>query len=286
MNPTKQISRRRMLGSSGAALATLGLVGIPGFGEVRAQASEKEGLMSENEAASKPTIVFSHGAFADSSGWNDIISTLFALGYPVVATSNPLRGVKCDSDYTAATLKRIEGPIVLVGHSYGGMVISGAASNNDQVKDLVFVAAFAPDIGESAADLSGKFPGSTLGPTLAPPVPLPDGSNDLYIQPDKFHVQFCADLPESQATRMGASQRPITELGLNEKASGASWKNIPSWFVWGDLDKNIPAAAHRFMAERAKAHETLEIKGASHVPFVSHANTVASLILRAAESVT
>jgi pimeloyl-ACP methyl ester carboxylesterase len=241
--------------------------------------------LCQKQTVSKPTIVFSHGAFADSSGWNDIISTLFALGYPVVATSNPLRGVTSDSDYTAATIKAIEGPIVLVGHSYGGMVINGAANGNEQVKALVFVSAFAPEPGESAADLSGKFPGGTLGPTLAPPVPLPDGSNDLYIQPDKFHAQFCADLPESQAARMGASQRPATELALNEKSQRIGVEDTPIVVCLGRMDKNIPAAAHQFMAERANAREALEIKGASHVAFISHADTVAALILRAATSV-
>lgn len=281
---TKHISRRRMLQSSGATMAAFGLVGSAGFGSLfDVQVNERTTPMEDNKASGKPTIVFSHGAFADSSGWNDIMSTLFALGYPVVATSNPLRGVTYDSDYTAATIKGIKGAIVLVGHSYGGMVINGVASGNKQVKALVFVSAFAPDAGESAADLSGKFPGGTLGPTLAPPVPLPDGSNDLYIQPDKFHAQFCADLPEPQAARMAAAQRPATELALNEKASNAAWKNIPSWFVWGELDKNIPAQVHRFMAERAKAREALEIKGASHVAFISSADTVAGLILRAAK---
>ncbi|MBC8161109.1 MAG: alpha/beta hydrolase [Roseiflexaceae bacterium] len=239
--------------------------------------------MTENSVSDKPTIVFSHGAFADSSGWNDIISTLRALGYPVFATSNPLRGVKYDIDYTAATIRNIRGPIVLVGHSYGGMVINGVASSNKQVQALVFVSAFAPEAGESAADLSGKFPGGTLGPALAPPVPLPDGSNDLYIQPEKFRAQFCADVPEPQAARMGASQRPCTELALNEKASGSAWKNIPSWFVWGELDKNIPAAAHRFMAERANAREALEIKGGSHVVLIANADAVAEVILHAAK---
>lgn len=238
--------------------------------------------MNDDRGSNKPTIIFSHGAFADSSGWGDIISTLRALGYPVLATSNPLRGVTYDSAYTAATIKSVKGPIVLVGHSYGGMVINGAAEGDKRVKAMVFVAAFAPQAGESAADLSGQFPESTLGPALAPPVPLPDGGNDLYIEPEKFHDQFCADLPEPQAANMAATQRPCTELALNEKAGGAAWKNIPTWFVWGELDKNIPAAAHRFMAERAGAREGLEIAGGSHVVFISHADTVAAMILRAA----
>jgi pimeloyl-ACP methyl ester carboxylesterase len=265
-------------------LAAFGLVGLAGFGSQRdLETNERETLMTENAASNKPTIVFSHGAFADSSGWNDIISTLRALGYPVFATSNPLRGVKYDTDYTAATIRGIRGPIVLVGHSYGGMVINGVASGNKQVKALVFVSAFAPEAGESAADLSGKFPGGTLGPTLAPPVPLPDGSNDLYIQEALFRAQFCADVPEPQAARMAASQRPCTELALNEKASGAVWKSIPSWFVWGELDKNIPAASHRFMAERANAREALEIKGGSHVVLIANADAVAQVILHAAK---
>ena len=281
-----RISRRRMLQSSGAALAAFGLVGPAGFGSLLTlEANERETIMTENAASGKPTIVFSHGAFADSSGWGDIISTLRALDYPVLATSNPLRGVKYDSDYTAATIKSIKGPIVLVGHSYGGQTINGAANGNKQVKALVFVSAFAPEVGESAADLAGKFPGSTLGPTLTPPVALPDGSNDLYIEFDKFRAQFCADIPEPAAARMAATQRPITEAAFNEKASNAAWKNIPSWFVWGELDKNIPAASHRFMAERAKAREGLEIKGGSHVVFIANADTVADVILRAAKSV-
>jgi pimeloyl-ACP methyl ester carboxylesterase len=272
------------------ALATLGLIGTGGIGGIggidvlrSAQASAKGLVMPEDKESTKPTIVFVHGAFADSSGWNGIVNTLFALGYPVVAPSNPLRGVKSDVDYTVSTLKSIKGPIVLVGHSYGGMVINGAALGNKQVKSLVFIAGFAPELGESAADLSGKFPGGTLGPTLTPPVPLGDGTNDLYIQQDKYHVQFCADLPEQQAAFMAATQRPATDLALNEKAaSAAAWKSIPSWFVWGELDKNIPAAAHRFMAERANAREAIEVKGASHVVFMSYADTVAGLIVRAA----
>jgi len=287
MNTTGRISRRRMLQGSGTVLAGLGLMGTVGYGNSGAvQANEKETVMTGDKASDKPTIVLVHGAFADSSGWNDIVSTLFALGYPVLAPSNPLRGVKSDVDYTINTLKSIKGPIVLVGHSYGGMVINGAASGNNQVKSLVFIAGFAPEAGESAADLSGKFPGSTLGPTLAPPIPLGNETNDLYIQQDKYRLQFCADLPEPQAAFMAASQRPATDLALNEKATGApAWKTIPSWFVWGDLDKNIPAASHRFMAERAKAREAVEVKGASHVVFMSYADTVADLILRAAKNV-
>lgn len=238
--------------------------------------------MTENTTATRPTIVLVHGAFADSSSWADVISTLLTLDYPVVAAANPLRGVTSDSAYIASTLKSITGPIVLVGHSYGGSVISSAASGNAQVKALVYVAGFAPEAGESAADLSGRFPGGTLGPTLAAPVPLGDGTSDLYIEQSKFHAQFCADVPEPQARQMAAFQRPCTDLALSEGGGTPAWKTIPSWFVFGELDKNIPAAVHRFMAERAKARETVEVKGASHVVGITYADTVAAVILRAA----
>ena len=232
----------------------------------------------------KPTIVLVHGAFADSSSWNDIISTLLAHNYPVVAASNPLRGLKNDAAELTSLLTSIEGPVVLVGHSYGGMLISNAAHGNGQIQALVFVAAFAPDEGETAAQLASRFPGSTLGETLTP-VALADGGTDLYIQQERFHAQFAADLPESQAHLMAASQRPITELALNEPSDAPTWKTVPSWFIWGDGDQNIPPAALRWMAERAGGRELVEVAGASHALAVSRAELVADLILQAAQAV-
>ena len=232
----------------------------------------------------KPTIVLVHGAFADSSSWNDVINTLLAHNYPVVAASNPLRGLKTDAAELASLLTSIEEPVVLVGHSYGGMLISNAAHGNGQIQALVFVAAFVPDEGETAAQLASHFPGSTLGETLMP-VALGDGGTDLYIQQERFHAQFAADLPESQARLMAASQRPITELALNEPSGAPTWKTIPSWFIWGDSDQNIPPAALRWMAERAGGRELVEVAGASHALAVSRAELVADLILRAAHVV-
>lgn len=237
-----------------------------------------------SDTTTTPTIVLVHGAFADASSWNEVISTLLARGYPVIAAANPLRGVASDAANLASTLTAISGPIVLVGHSYGGMVISAAAGSNAQVSALVFVAAFAPEHGESAAELAGRFPGSTLGETLAP-VALPDGANDLYIRQDTFRAQFCDDVPEPQARRMAAAQRPIADRALNEPASAAAWQTIPSWFIWGDGDKNIPPAALRWMAERAGGRESIEVAGASHALGVSSADTVAQLVLRAAAAV-
>ncbi|MBW4421137.1 MAG: alpha/beta hydrolase [Myxacorys californica WJT36-NPBG1] len=251
----------------------VGTVMLTSLGGMRNPASAEDG---------KPTIVLVHGAFAESSSWNSVLTKLIAKGYPTIAVANPLRGVKSDAGYVASVLKGIEGPIVLVGHSYGGSVITNAVNGNKSVKALVYVAGFAPEVGETAAELSGRHPGSTLGPTLAPPVALPDGGKDLYIQQNKFHAQFAADVPASDAKLMASTQRPITEGALNEASSAPAWKSIPSWFIYGDRDLNIPAAVHSFMAKRANSRETLAVDGASHVVMVSHPNAVAEVIEHAA----
>ena len=225
----------------------------------------------------KPTIVFVHGAFAESSSWSGVIAGLKAEGYPMIAIANPLRGVQYDADYLLDLLHTIEGPIVLVGHSYGGMVISNAVDGASNVIALVFVGAFAPEPGESPAVLSGRFPGGTLGDTLNP-VLLADGNKDLYIQQDKYWRQFVADAPEEQASVMAVTQRPIAEVGLTGGANGAAWKEVPSWFIYGELDKNIPAAVHRFMAERANARDIIEVEGGAHALTVMNAVAVANVI--------
>lgn len=239
---------------------------------------------AEVGAPSKPTIVLVHGAFAESSSWNKVTTQLLAHGYPVVAAANPLRGLKADCAYIARVLQSIRGPIVAVGHSYGGSVITGAAFGNPNVQALVYVAGLAPDSGESAVDISERFTGSTLGPALAPPVELPDGGKDLYIQSDRFHAQFAADVPEIEAKIMAAVQRPVTELALHEASGPAAWKTVPSWFIFGSLDKNITEAAHTFMGQRAKARAVVIVQGASHALMVSHADQVERLIERAAQT--
>ncbi|MEU7965399.1 alpha/beta hydrolase [Streptomyces sp. NPDC049097] len=235
---------------------------------------------------SLPTIVLVHGAFADSSSWNGVIERLQRAGYPVIAAANPLRGLADDAAYVASVLEGVQGPVVLAGHSYGGAVISEAAVGNTQVKALVYIAAFTPDEGESALELSGKFPGSTLGAALTPvPFPLDGGTGtgtDLYIEPAKFHDQFAADVPEPVAALMAATQRPVAASALEEKASAAAWKTIPSFSLIATEDYNIPSAAQQFMAERAHAH-TVEVK-ASHAVAVSRPDAVARLIEQAAQS--
>ena len=171
------------------------------------------GLAQADET--KPTIVLVHGAFAESSSWNGVIVELNNEGYRTIAAANPLKSVKGDAATISALIRSLAGPVVLVGHSYGGPVITEAANGNANVMALVYVAGFAPDTGESSLTLSSRFPGSTLGNAIAP-VARSDGGQDLYIQPDKFHEQFAADVPEAQARLMSQTQRPVTDAALAE----------------------------------------------------------------------
>ncbi len=233
-------------------------------------------------AADKPTVVLVHGAFAESSSWNAVAATLKQQGYPVIAAANPLRSLSADADYVSSVVKQTSGSVVLVGHSYGGAVISNAVKENTNVKALVYVAAFAPEQGETVLELSNRYPGSTLGSALAAPVVLKDGNKDLYIQQDKFGAQFAADVPVAEATLMAATQRPITELALTEPSAQPAWHNTASWAIYGTADKNIPAVAMKFMAQRANAKKIVEVSGASHVVMTSHPDKVAALIIEAA----
>jgi pimeloyl-ACP methyl ester carboxylesterase len=231
----------------------------------------------------KPTVVFVHGAFADSSGWNGVISRLNRDGYPTLAAANPLRSLAGDAATVSAVVKSIKGDVVLVGHSYGGLVITEAASGNDNVKALVYVAGFIPEVGESALTLSTKFPGSTLGEALQP-VPLPDGGVDLYIQPAKFHDQFAADVSEDVTALMAQTQRPVTQAALEELTTVAAWKAVPSYLIYGELDLNIPAAVESSSADRAKVVKAVEIEGGSHALMISHPDEVVAIIEEAASA--
>jgi len=198
----------------------------------------------------KPTVVLVHGAFADSSSWNGVVTRLRHDGYPVIAAANPLRGLASDAAYVRAVLNAVTGPVVLVGHSYGGSVITNAARGDSHVKALVYVAGFAPETGESALELSNKFPGSTLAATLEQ-IPLGDGTVDLRVRQDLFPQQFAADVPLREAQLMAVAQRPIAAAALNESSVEPAWRTIPSYFVIPTGDKNIPPAVQQFMAERA-----------------------------------
>jgi len=243
-----------------------------------------EQASSERPApADRPTVVLVHGAFADSSSWNGVIEDLKRDGYPVIAAANPLRGLHSDAEYVGSVVGSVSGPVVLAGHSYGGSVMSEAAVGHPNVKALVYIASFILEPGETTSQLAAKFPGAQLGPALdTVPIPLPNGGmgNDLYIKQDEFRRVFAADVAPEITELLAATQRPITDAALNEPATAAAWKSIPSWNMVTTEDLAIPADSMRFMGERAKA-QTVEIE-ASHAVTVSHPDPVADLIGEAA----
>ncbi|MEV4320577.1 alpha/beta hydrolase [Actinocrispum sp. NPDC049592] len=259
-----------------AAVALFGAAGV---------ASSAANADNRHPSGAKPTIVLVHGAFADGSSWNGVIERLRQRGYNVIAPANPRRGVASDAAYIKALVDSVQGPVVLVGHSYGGQVATNAAAGEEgHVKALVYVAAFIPEVGESAVELSNKFPGSTLGQTLQE-VPLPGGDTDLYVKQDLFWKQFAADVPQSEGRLMAATQRPIAKSALAEPSAAAAWKTIPSWSIIPTADKNIPPASERFMSKRAHS-KTTEVPGASHAVLVSEPKLVANTIIEAAQTTT
>jgi pimeloyl-ACP methyl ester carboxylesterase len=197
-----------------------------------------------------PTIILVHGAFAESSSWDAVIDRLLDAGHPVIAATNPLRGLAADATAVADVVRAVDGPVVLAAHSYGGAVISNVPADAGEIVGLVHACGFAPEPGEAAIPLSQKFPGSTLGDALRP-VPRSDGSTDLYITTERFLEQFCADVPAPQAARTAVTQRPVTQEALGEPSGERSlWSEVPSWFLIGEEDRNIPAALQHYMAER------------------------------------
>ncbi|TDE92688.1 alpha/beta hydrolase [Occultella glacieicola] len=228
-----------------------------------------------------PTVLLVHGAFAESASWNGVITRLQGESVRAVAVANPLRSVAGDGDHVRAVADAIGGPVLLVGHSYGGMVISHAGADNPNVAGLVYVAAFVPETGESALELSAKFPGSTLGDALLG-YPVPGGDVELRITGEKFHQQFAHDVPADLAATMAATQRPVTEAALKEAlAVPAPWRAVPTWSIWAEQDRNIPAELEAFTAERAATRAAIEIAGASHALSVSQPDAVAKVILEA-----
>ncbi|SDE07274.1 alpha/beta fold hydrolase [Streptomyces prasinopilosus] len=238
----------------------------------------------------KPTVVLVHGAWADASGWHEVVRSLQAEGYPVVAPANPLRGLSADSDYLAARLKTLKGPLVLVGHSYGGAVITNAAVGNPDVASLVYVAGFAPDKGETALQLLAEHPGSHLTddaeapvPTALDAVPLGGGPTDvdLYIKPEKFGDVFLSNrLDAARTNALAASQRPAHAATSAQPSEGAAWRTIPSWSLVATDDRTIGTENLRSMAKRAGS-TTVEVD-APHAVLETDPDAVTDLILRAA----
>jgi pimeloyl-ACP methyl ester carboxylesterase len=233
------------------------------------------------------TVVLVHGAFADASSWSGVIERLQAAGLQVTAPVNPLRGISIDSAYIASFLKQLRGPVLAVGHSYGGAVISNAATDAPNVVGLVFVAAFAPDEGERLGDVEGGSKDSVLMSALVP-LQYPTGHGpetavEFAIDPAKFHDAFAADLPPAQTAVMAATQRPVAELAFSEPSGRPAWRSSPAWAVVATGDKAAGTDVVRSMAERAGATIT-EAEG-SHVIMVSQPGTVAEVIMTAAAAV-
>jgi pimeloyl-ACP methyl ester carboxylesterase len=234
----------------------------------------------------KPTIVLEHGAWADASSWDKVIRQLQDDGYTVYAPPNPLRGVSYDTSYLSDFLSTISGPIVLVGHSYGGFVITNAATGNTNVKALVYVEAFIPADGDTLAGLLSSQPGSCLGGNAFNFVPYPDppvtGDVDTYIKPSVVPSCFASGLPPSQAAVIAATQRPLAASTLGEPSGPPAWTAIPSWAVVGTADQVIPPALLTSMAQRAGAHIT--DVNAGHLSMIADPEAVAQVIEQAAES--
>jgi pimeloyl-ACP methyl ester carboxylesterase len=231
----------------------------------------------------RPTIVLVHGAFAESASWDRVIDPLVAEGHRVIAATNPLRGLAADAAAISDLVRTIEGPVVLVAHSYGGAVISNVDADAGEIAGLVYVNGFAPNAGENCFQLAGMFPGSMLGEKTARPVSRSDGTTDLYIALDSFHDIFCQDVPAAQAALMAATQRPATQEALVEPSGERPlWKDVPSWFLIGEEDRIIPAELQRHMAHRARSQATVAVEGASHAIAVSRPDATVHPILEAA----
>ena len=232
------------------------------------------------------TIVLVHGAFADGSSWNGVIERLQQQGYAVVAPANPLRGVTADSDYLAGVVGQIDGPVLLVGHSYGGAVMTNAATDMPNVRGLVFVAAFAPDGGERLGEVTPDSKDSVLNSALVQSS-YPTGGGDTAVEfgidPAKFRDAFAADLPEAQTAIMAATQRPIAAAAFSDQSGPPAWKSLPSWAVVATGDKAAGADLVRSMAQRAGA-DIVEVEG-SHVIMISQPQAVTDVIVKAAHAV-
>jgi pimeloyl-ACP methyl ester carboxylesterase len=234
----------------------------------------------------EPTIVLVHGAFADGSSWNGVIQLLQQQGYTVVAPANPLRGLAADSAYLSSVLAQIEGPALLVGHSYGGAVITDAATGAGNVSGLVYVAAFSPDTDERLGDIAAGSKDSLLG-TAQVQRDYPAGSDgqtavELLVDPARFHEVFAADLPAEQAAVLAATQRPVAAAAFSDPCGPPAWKSLPSWAVVATADKAAGTDIVRSMAQRAGA-ETVELDG-SHVIMVSQPRGVSEVIVTAARA--
>jgi pimeloyl-ACP methyl ester carboxylesterase len=236
----------------------------------------------------KPTIVLVHGAFADGSSWNGVIQRLQHQGYSVIAPANPLRGLAADSAYLTSVVNQLDGPVLLVGHSYAGALITNAATDATGVVGLVFVAAFAPDTDERLGDVAATSKDSLLGTAQVqreyPTGPGGETAPEFLVDPARFREVFAADLPAEQAAVLAATQRPVAAAAFSDVSGPPAWKTLPSWAVVATADKAAGSDLVRSMARRAGA-EIVEV-AASHVVMVSQPQAVTELILKALHAVS
>ncbi|MER5689068.1 alpha/beta hydrolase [Streptomyces sp. NPDC002205] len=277
MSERPTFTRRRAIATGAAAAASAALL-TPGNATATTTGDAKPGT--------KPTIVLVHGGYADSSCWNGVIQELQGQGYTTIAGSNPLRGIPTDAPYIGSLLDSISGPVVLVAHSMGGTVITNAAAGKSNVKALVYIAAFVPDVGETQGELIEKFPGSEVLPVSVPvPYTKPDGTTgtDLYLSKDG-QAAFAADVSPATFRLLQATQRPFDADSFTYPTKAAAWRTIPSWGLVAGQDKAIPPAAERWMYSRANFRKVIEVPTSSHVAMVSHPKTTANLIADAARA--
>jgi pimeloyl-ACP methyl ester carboxylesterase len=282
--PSRKVSLVLLIGGLLTVLA-LGLI----TAAAPAQAGPATAVdVARANATPKPTIVLVHGAWADASSWSGEVGRLQRDGYLVRAIDNPLRGLTSDTEEVKGFLSTITGPIVLVGHSYGGAVITNAAAGNPNVRALVYVDAAAPDVGEATGQLSGKTSAlSADAATLFDRVPYagaPAGAVQLYLKKNVFLRNFASDLPARTAQRLWATQRPAATAAFDTPSAAAAWKTIPSWYVIGMSDQIITPESELAMAHRANSH-IMEVPGGSHLTLISHPVAVTNQILAAARSV-
>jgi pimeloyl-ACP methyl ester carboxylesterase len=300
--PDDRLSRRSavglLVGASAAVVAAAGL----GISRDTAQGASsrlrssivttQEGLAMTDATptadAAPLTVVLVHGAFADASNWAGVIPTLQAAGVDVLAPANPLRGINHDAAYIASVASQIPGPVLLVGHSYGGAVITNAGTRADNVRGLVYVAAFIPDEGETLQNLADQATDSKVLPALRgtqyPTNPASAPDSEFIIDPASFHEVFCADLPAEQAAILAVSQRPLAGVSFGEMTQNPAWKTLPTWAIISPSDFVIGPSGERFMAERAGA--TITEVEASHAMMISQPQVIADVILTAVAAVS
>ena len=283
--PRTQPSRRRLL----AAAATAPVL-VPAVMAGTLTPAYAQDAASAAPTTPRPTVVLVHGAFADASGWSAVVRILQGAGYPVIAPANPLRGLTADADHIRSVVATVPGPVILVGHSYGGAVITNAARGAGNVVALVYVAAFIPDDGTSVATSYDPqtYPGSLLTPDALVVRPVanpaaPGGQDaDLYIRPDLFRAIFAGDQSRDTAAVMAATQRPLSAFAFTEPSGAPAWRSTPSWDLIALDDRAISPEGQRFMAQRAGAQ--VHTVRSAHDVMVSHPRAVVRVVMEAAAS--